>query len=330
MCDHGRGVPDAQRPARRQDPPLSRPKGRLGAWTRSGDPSIYGTLHLDARPILAWLEAARAAHPDLRLTLTHVAAKALADTLAEHPDVNVRLRWNGIHRRADVSVFVHVALTDPRTGQIDLSGVPLRNADQLDLFDLARVTAERVEKVRAGKDTELEKGRDTFRLLPAFLIPSIVRVLELLSVQLNLDLRWMGVARGLRLRAAHQHRRPARRRLGAAGVLLGVPTSRPASRTYIVEDGAVIAAPILPIYATLDHRVLDSAHAAKLSALRARFADPEAWLGDPAGSWCCGGSGFGGRAPQSEGRIRALRWQRVEHYTVGAFRLSSVGRASGC
>lgn len=264
-------------------------KVALGAWTRSGDPSIYGTLHLDARPILAWLEAARVAHPDLRLTLTHVAAKALADTLAEHPNVNVRLRWNGIHRRADVSVFVHVALTDPRTGQIDLSGVPLRNADQLDLFSLARVTAERVEKVRAGKDTELEKGRDTFRLLPAFLIPGIVRVLELLSVQLNLDLRWMGVARdpfGSVLLT----------NIGALGLdagwaplvsYSGVPIvcALGALRDMaIVEDGAVIAAPILPIYATLDHRVLDGAHAAKLSrALRARFADPEAWLGDPAG-----------------------------------------------
>ena len=35
-------------------------KVALGTWTRSGDPTITGTLRLDATALVAWLEAARA------------------------------------------------------------------------------------------------------------------------------------------------------------------------------------------------------------------------------------------------------------------------------
>ncbi len=261
-------------------------KVALGTWTRSGDPTITGTLRLDATAMVAWLDAARA-RTGRRITLTHVVAKLLADTLAEHPEVNVRLRLGGIHQRADVAVFVHVALRDPETGQLDLSGAILRDADQKSLLELIDDADARIARVRAGTDTELEKGRDTFRLLPGLVVPPLVRLLELLSVQLNLDLRFMGVARdpfGSVLLT----------NIGALGldeawaplvpysgvpivVALGALRDRP-----LVRDGALVVAPVLPLYATLDHRVLDGAHAAKIArSIRTRFADPTAWLGDP-------------------------------------------------
>lgn len=258
----------------------------LGTWTRGGDPSITGTLRIDATATLAWLAAA-SAHSGRRITLTHIVAKALADTLAEHPDVNVRLRWNGIHRRADVGIFVHVALRDPKTGQLDLSGTVLRDADQKPIHQLVDEAHARIAHVRNGTDKELEKGRDTFRWLPTVLVPALVRTLEFLSLQLNLDLRFMGVARDPFGSALLTN-------IGALGldeawaplvpysgvpivVALGALRDAP-----VVRDGKLAIAPILPLYATLDHRVLDGAHAAQLArSLRRRFADPTAWLGPP-------------------------------------------------
>jgi len=261
-------------------------KVALGTWTRSGDPTITGTLRLDATAMVAWLTAARA-RTGRRITVTHIVAKLLADTLAEHPEVNVRLRLGGIHQRADVAVFVHVALRDPETGQLDLSGAILRDADQKSLLELIDDADARIARVRAGTDTELEKGRDTFRLLPGLVVPPLVRLLELLSVQLNLDLRFMGVARdpfGSVLLT----------NIGALGLdeawaplvpYSGVPivVALGALRdTPLVRDGEVVVVPVLPLYATLDHRVLDGAHAAKLArSIRRRFADPAGWLGDP-------------------------------------------------
>lgn len=261
-------------------------KVALGTWTRSGDPTITGTLRLDATALVAWLEAARA-RTGRRITLTHVVAKLLADVLAEHPEANVRLRWDGIHQRQTVAVFVHVALEDPETGQLDLSGAVLREADTKGLLELVDDAEARIRQVRDGTDTELEKGRDTFRWLPAFAVPPLVRLLELLSVQLNLDLRWMGVARdpfgsvlltnigALGLDEAWAPLVP----YSGVPIVVALGALREAP---VVRDGQLAVAPVLPLFATLDHRVLDGAHAAKLSrAIRRRVADPVAWLGDP-------------------------------------------------
>ncbi len=47
-----------------------------------------------------------------------------------------------------------------------------------------------------------------------------------------------------------------------------------------VEDGALVAAKVLRVCATFDHRVLDGVHAAHMSKRLARiFADPEGELG---------------------------------------------------
>ena len=260
----------------------------LGAWNRGGDPSIYGLLEVDARPLLAWLADARAAS-GLRLTVTPVVAKLLGDVLAEHSEANVRLRWNGLHRRRDVSVFVHVATQDAQTGQIDLSGVLLRNADQRSLADLASRLDREAAQVRDGSDPTYAQGRALFRWMPPAVVPAFVRLVEVLSVHLNLDLRALGVPQdsfgsalltnigSLGLDAAWAPLVPY------SGVPLVVALGAVRAKPWVEPDGTVAAVPVLPLFATLDHRVLDGAHAARLSrSIKKRLADPTAWLGDPA------------------------------------------------
>lgn len=259
----------------------------LGAWGRGGDPSIYGLLEVDARPLLAWLRDAQAAS-GRRLTVTHAVAKLLADVLAEHPEANVRLRWTGLHRRRDVSIFVHVALQDAQTGQLDLSGVLLRNADSKGIVALADRLDRQAAKVRDGTDEVYTQGRALFRWLPPVLIPGLVRVLEILSVHLNLDLRSLGVPQdgfgsalltnigALGLDAAWAPLVPY------SGVPIVVALGAVKDRPWVNDGGELEVAPVLPLFATLDHRVLDGAHAARLSAaLRRRLANPTAWLGPP-------------------------------------------------
>src|SRR5690606_30229626 len=75
----------------------------IGTWKTSYDPSVYGTLALRADKVLAYVEAIRA-RTGVRLTLSHVMAKAVAITLAEMPDANAILRWNRIFLREDIGV----------------------------------------------------------------------------------------------------------------------------------------------------------------------------------------------------------------------------------
>jgi pyruvate/2-oxoglutarate dehydrogenase complex dihydrolipoamide acyltransferase (E2) component len=127
----------------------------IGTWRTTKDPSVYGAIEVEMDETLRYLEVYRAA-TGRRLTVTHLMAKAIGLVLAAIPDANAVLRFHRIYLRQSVDVFFQVAMKDPESGQIDLSGVTIRDADKkpipviLDEFESAAA------KVRAGKDVEKE------------------------------------------------------------------------------------------------------------------------------------------------------------------------------
>src|SRR5436309_12950714 len=120
----------------------------IGTWTTVGDPSIYGTLKLRADKALAYIDEFRK-RTGKRLTLSHMMAKAVALVLAEMPDANAILRWNRIYLREDIGVFFQVEMKDAATGEIDLSGATIMDAQTKSLAQIVDEFAPRVEQVRA-------------------------------------------------------------------------------------------------------------------------------------------------------------------------------------
>ncbi|MDQ2689840.1 MAG: 2-oxo acid dehydrogenase subunit E2, partial [Chloroflexota bacterium] len=124
----------------------------VAAWRPPVDPTIHGTLELDATAALAYLERARG-RGDLKVTLTHLVGRALAKVLAEHPELNVLIRWGRFYQREDVDIFFQVALqADAEPGDVDLSGVVIRNADRKSVLEIAAEFAARLQRVRADRD----------------------------------------------------------------------------------------------------------------------------------------------------------------------------------
>jgi pyruvate dehydrogenase E2 component (dihydrolipoamide acetyltransferase) len=256
----------------------------IGTWRWAKDPSVYGSLSLRADPALAYLEAFRA-RTGRRLTITHLMAKAVAIALAELPDANAILRFNRIWLREDVGVFFQVAMEDPRTGEIDLSGATIFDAHRKSMLEIVDELDARVAKVRRGDDEQLEGTRRTFHLIPFFLLGVVLDLLGFLAYTLNLDLRWAGVPKdafgsamvtnvgSLGLEEAYvpllaYSRVPL---LVAVGAVREEP---------VVEDGQVVVGRVLRCFATFDHRVLDGVHAAHMArTLRRVFADPDAAFG---------------------------------------------------
>jgi pyruvate dehydrogenase E2 component (dihydrolipoamide acetyltransferase) len=256
----------------------------LGTWRTVGDPSVYGTLKLRAEKMLSYVEAFRA-RTGRKLTITHVMAKAVALVLSEMPDANAILRKNRIWLREDIGVFFQVAMEDPKTGEIDLSGATVFDAHRKSLVEIFDEFSARVTKVKKGKDKELEGTRSSFRRMPYSLLRWVLDALGYLSFELNLDLRWAGVPRdpfgsamvtnigSLGLEEAYVPLVP----YSHVPLLLAVGTIQDEA---VVEDGALSAGKVLRVCATFDHRVLDGMHAARMSKHLARiFADPEAHLG---------------------------------------------------
>ena len=252
----------------------------IGTWRTAKDPSVYGSIAIEMDETLRYIEAFRKA-TGKRLTVTHLLASAVGRVLKAMFDANAVLRFGRIWLREDVAVFFQVAMKDPESGQIDLSGVTIRDADNKPISTIVDEFEASANKVRAGKDEEKENTRRSFKRLPGFAVGWVLDTISFLCYTLNFDLSWAGIPKdpfgsamvtnvgSLGLEEAYVPLVPYSKvpLLIAVGNLKRVP---------VVRDGDRIeAATIMKLYATFDHRILDGAHAAKMaSTLQALFADP--------------------------------------------------------
>jgi len=246
-------------------------------WGAPNDPTIYGMLEIDAVPVLAAVEKLRAAS-GVKVTVTHIVARAIALMFARIPEVNAKVRWWGkIERRNQVDVFVQVAAE----GGKDLSGARIENADKKGIVELARELNAQADKIRKNKDPNYEKSRGLFGWLPWWLVRPVLRVAEFLVNELHIDMAGSGMPRdpfGCAMITS----------LGMHGVELAFAPFTPIARCpfvvlvteakkrpWVVDD-KVVAHMVLRCCATFDHRIIDGVHAAKMSQEFARImSDPQ-------------------------------------------------------
>jgi hypothetical protein len=251
----------------------------LGTWRTAYDPSVYGSITLHVRAALEYIDAFRAA-TGRHLTITHLMARAAAAVLERVPDANVLLRRGKIYRRRDIGVFFQVALTDPNTGKIDLSGATIHDPQRKSLLAICDELDASFAEVRTSRAGALARMRKLAARVPLRAVSSLLQWTSFAAYTLNLDLRWAGVPRdafgslmitnvgGLGLEEAYVPLVPYSRvpLLLALGAIREVPVAR---------DGGVAVEPVMKVCATLDHRLLDGSHAAAMSAtLRAWIEDP--------------------------------------------------------
>jgi pyruvate/2-oxoglutarate dehydrogenase complex dihydrolipoamide acyltransferase (E2) component len=244
-------------------------------WGAPSDPQIYGDLDLDARPLLAHVAACRAAgHP---VTITHLVGRAVAHALATHPDLNGRIHRGRFVRRDAVDIFFIASAG----GGSELSGVKVEGADVKPVTAIAEEVPRRAGRIRAGED-ELGRAKAVLDRVPPRLLRVLMQLMAWLAIDLDLDLPQLGVRRqtfGSALVSSvgmfgigHAYAPLSAFYRVPFLVLVGEVTDR-----AVVEDGQVVARPVLTVTATLDHRYLDGFHAARLAAaVRAYCADPAA------------------------------------------------------
>jgi len=203
-------------------------------------------------------------------------------TFQKHPECNAYVRWGRIYQRRDVDLFVMVATdTDSSKRAADLTGVRLAKADAQTLVGIAQELRQRAGAVKSGRDSEIGPLKALLRALPSPLAKLGLGISSALQYGLNLDLSSFGIARDTYGGAIISS-------MGMFGIKYGFAPLVPAMRLScligvgraeeraVVVDGAVVVRTILPLTATLDHRVIDGYHAGKLAAtLSALLNDPE-------------------------------------------------------
>lgn len=243
-------------------------------WRSPSDPSIYGSMDVDATAALAFLRD----HPSpTKLSITHLVARAVAVALHEQPELNAKVRfWGRLEQRSTIDIFVTVATE----GNRDLSGARIDRADEKSLVELATAIREKAGKIRKGEDASYKKSRSAFKNLPWWLARPATQLSDLLVNELHVDLAKHGMPTDpfgsaivtsvgmFGIDSAFAPFVP----LARCPMLILVPEIRP--RPWAVGDRVEVR-PVLRLCATFDHRIIDGAAAGRFAArLSQLFSTP--------------------------------------------------------
>ena len=244
-------------------------------WGHPNDPQIYGDLEIDATAALAFIEKTRE-QTGTKLSVTHLAGKAVAYALGENPDLNVRMYRNHFIQRDTVDVFFIVST---EAGS-ELSGVKVERADEKPVIEIAKELAGRAGRIRTDEDVEFGKTKRMLDRTPRKLLGVSLRVAAWLTADRDLDMPERGLPRQafgsamvssvgmFGIQHAYAPLSPYYRIPFL--ILVGEVALKPT-----VVDGQVVARPMFTISATMDHRYLDGFHAARLGkSARAYLEDP--------------------------------------------------------
>ncbi len=252
----------------------------LGSWGWGGDPSVYGTLELNATRLLERRKRYAERTGKKAPTVTAIVAAATARVLHEHPQLNGLIRFGRIYLRKSVTLFVQAAVDEEGR---ELSGVSIRDAEKKSLEDLVDEMGTRVRAIREDRDPNFKKVKGSFRRIPTLLIRPLLNLIAFLIYSLNLDLTGLGLQRDLfgsvmitsigtlGLDQAFAPLVPYSR----VPLLLAVGAVRDAPA---VIDGQLAVAPLFKICATLDHRFVDGVYAAKMAKTMRRLLETDEGL----------------------------------------------------
>ncbi|MFP2933266.1 2-oxo acid dehydrogenase subunit E2 [Pyxidicoccus sp. 3LG] len=251
----------------------------IGSWETAYDPTVYGTLTVRMDRALAWLDAFHA-RTGVKLSVTHLVLKAVAEALRRCPDANAVLRFNRIYLRQRVTVSVLVAREEG--GRTRLVPVRVADADRKGLRELA---AEMEAAMR--EDAASQRGWRLVGRVPSPLLHLFSRLVSFLAVTLNLDLGRFGLPKDAFGAAVVAD-------VGALGLdtayLPLVPFTRvpvflapgAVRETAVVEDERVVVGRVMSVNASIDHRFIDGYHAGVLaSTVREMLEDPLTAFGAP-------------------------------------------------
>lgn len=255
----------------------------IGTWRAAKDPSVYGVLELPVGKAREYLAEVAAASGE-RVTITHFLGKAVAESMRRHPEVNAILRFGRLYPRRHVTLFFQVATDlDGR----DLSGVTVRDVEDKSVADIAAEMNRRVQAVRAQTDRTYTQMKSLMARLPGWLTGTVLDLASLIQYGFNLWSPLLGTPKdpmgsvmitnvgsfGLEFAFAP---------LVAYSKVPIVITQCAIKDQVVAQSGKVEIVPMLRLCVTFDHRLIDGAHAAKLSrAMTAIFADPWRELGRP-------------------------------------------------
>jgi len=255
--------------------PMSRwRKLAISSWRTSEEASFYGWVDFDAKPLKELLH--RLQEQGTKISPTAIAAKAVAVAISRYPKVNGVIRFGRIYHRQSVDIFFQVA---PDDSGDNLTGIVIRECDKKSLEEIHTEIKERAERVRKGVDDFAGFG-EVMKFIPTFLIGWMQRLVSFICYQLNIWSPAFGIPQDAFGSAMVTS-------VGMLGIQRGFAPLLPfvecpiivaigkIEQKPIVRDGKVEIIDVLPVCATMDHRLVDGVGASRMmKALTEYFKEP--------------------------------------------------------
>lgn len=240
------------------------------------DCRIFGTIEADVTRTIEYIQKQR--ESGNRLTLTHFVASAVARCLYEDiPDINGFVQRGNVVLREDVDVFVSVALKHGR----DLTGVLIPKTHLLTVNEISDHLVEKVREKRDGQDSGTVALKNKVANIPW---PFRSWVFSFI--------RWWGYDLGFPVPFLDIPRDPfgsiILSNIGTHGLTTGMAALLPIGRVPavltmgksqkkpVVIDDEIQIRTLLPLTATMDHRIIDGAQAGILArGIAKRLRNPE-------------------------------------------------------
>jgi pyruvate/2-oxoglutarate dehydrogenase complex dihydrolipoamide acyltransferase (E2) component len=252
-------------------------------WERPQDPTVYGILEIQCDRALAYLEAL-SRESGVKVRISHLITKALAHAIRSNPAANGYVARRRVWLRPTVDIFVQVAID----GGQDLSGAKISDVDKKSLVDIAGELQERADRVRRHQDAGVEKTKGLVERMPHWLLGRLVRGIETLLYDYQIDLSRFGIARdqfGSAMVSNVGNFGNCSMTVAFAPI---VPMSRvpivvligEVQKKAVVEGDRVVARSVVTLGCTFDHRMIDGAQGMSMAAILQRAAeDPEREFG---------------------------------------------------
>ncbi|MEZ4742204.1 MAG: 2-oxo acid dehydrogenase subunit E2 [Bdellovibrionota bacterium] len=261
-------------------------KVAMGTWKTAKDPSVYGYVEIDLQPTLDVLPQ-YCAKEGLKVTPSHLVGRAAAICLSKRPEINAMIRGNRIWLRKHVNIFYQVNIPgegDDKIKKATLSGVLIKNTEEMNAAQIATALYNKSDDVRKGKDKELKKNLEVFKALPWWFSRYYLNMASFLIYGLNWNLKWLGIPEDPFGSVMITN-------IGSLGIDIAWAPLCPYTRVPLlltigavqekpwVVDGQVTVRPILPIAVTFDHRLIDGIHASQMASdFKECFKHPEKYL----------------------------------------------------
>jgi pyruvate/2-oxoglutarate dehydrogenase complex dihydrolipoamide acyltransferase (E2) component len=257
----------------------------LAQWKDPSDPIIHGQMWFDVTKADILFERIERDH-GVKVTYGTLVGKAVANALAAVPGINGKVVGRTILLKDTVDVYYQVDIGDGA----DLTGTVVPSADTLSLTEIAQTLAEKARSIRSGTDDQYEKSqkRGILGRAPIFLLAWVLRLFSALLYRVGLPAQWLGATDDDPFGSCMVTN------VGNFGIEIAYAPLVPWTRVpYIflvgqaqdrvtVIDGEPVVRKMLPVGATIDHRMIDGARIGQMAKrLKEYIEDPNIGVAPP-------------------------------------------------